>query len=161
TAVPEEELAEYDRVFVASRSYTERLSTSLGDKVCELLQCTDPAVFRPADEIVPDLPTAIFVGNSRKVRRKIVDDAIAAGLDFAVCGGDWAGLIDQKHLLHDFIPNEELYRYYSSATVVLNDHWPDMQEHGFISNRLFDAGACAAAIVSDQVSGLASVFGDT
>jgi O-antigen biosynthesis protein len=112
--VPEQELAEYNRVFVASRSYARRLAASLGDKVCELLQCTDPAVFHPADTIIPDLPTAIFVGNSRKVLRKVVDDAIAAGFDFAVCGGDWEHLIDKGHVLCDFIPNDELHRYYSS-----------------------------------------------
>jgi spore maturation protein CgeB len=90
-----------------------------------------------------------------------VDDAVAAGIDFGVCGGDWDKIIDPSHVLCEFIPNHDLRLYYSSAKVVLNDHWPDMQRHGFISNRLFDAGACAAAIISDDVSELASVFGDS
>jgi spore maturation protein CgeB len=35
-----------------------------------------------------------------------------------------------------------------------------MQKKGFISNRLFDAAACGAAIVSDKISGLEEVFDD-
>ena len=42
-----------------------------------------------------------------------------------------------------------LNRYYSSAKIVLNDHWPDMRAHGFLSNRLYDALACGAFVISD------------
>jgi spore maturation protein CgeB len=43
---------------------------------------------------------------------------------------------------------------YSSASIVLNDHWPDMAAHGFISNRIFDALAAGALVISDPVEGL-------
>jgi spore maturation protein CgeB len=43
--------------------------------------------------------------------------------------------------------------------VVLNDHWDDMREQGFYSNRLFDAAACGARIVSDHLDGLEELFG--
>ena len=65
-----------------------------------------------------------------------------------------------ERVLGDYIPNNELRRYYSSAKVVLNDHWPDMRTEGFISNRIFDAGACGALILSDSVAGLNSLFDD-
>lgn len=35
-----------------------------------------------------------------------------------------------------------------------------MAEGGFLSNRLFDAAACGAMIVSDRVKGLEAVFGE-
>jgi spore maturation protein CgeB len=44
--------------------------------------------------------------------------------------------------------------------VLLNDHWPSMREQGFISNRIFDAGACGALVVTDEVADLEAVFGD-
>ena len=50
---------------------------------------------------------------------------------------------------------------YRSAGVALNDHWPDMAKHGFLSNRLFDAAASGARVVSDDVAGIKEVFGET
>lgn len=160
-AVAEDELRGYDHVFVASESYAKQLAKRLGDRVSPLLQCTDPGLFHPGGAPPDgDLPAAIFVGNSRKVRRKVVDDAIKAGVDVGVFGGDWEGLIPPRLVRSDFVPNVDLHRYYSAAGVVLNDHWPDMRREGFLSNRLFDAGACGAAIISDDAEGLKEVFGD-
>ncbi len=47
----------------------------------------------------------------------------------------------------------ELARYYSSASIVLNDHWDDMRDEGFISNRIYDALACGAFVISDRRRG--------
>jgi spore maturation protein CgeB len=35
-----------------------------------------------------------------------------------------------------------------------------MKEHGFISNRLFDAAACGALILTDYVKGIEDIFGN-
>jgi spore maturation protein CgeB len=48
---------------------------------------------------------------------------------------------------------------YAAAGVVLNDHWDDMRADGFVSNRLFDAAACGARVVTDDVAGLDGLFG--
>ena len=56
--------------------------------------------------------------------------------------------------------NEDLGALYASAGVVLNDHWDDMRRDGFLANRLFDVTACAARLVTDEIDGLAEVFGD-
>ena len=57
------------------------------------------------------------------------------------------------------VPNAELGRLYASAGVVLNDHWADMRRDGFVSNRLFDAAACGARVLSDDVAGASELFG--
>jgi spore maturation protein CgeB len=57
------------------------------------------------------------------------------------------------------VPNEELPSLYRAAGVVLNDHWDDMRRCGFLSNRLFDLAACGARVVTDEIVGLADVFG--
>ena len=57
------------------------------------------------------------------------------------------------------MPNTELGRLYASAGVVLNDHWADMRRDGFVSNRLFDAAACGARVLSDDVAGASELFG--
>lgn len=159
--VSEDELRGFDHVFVASTAHAEHLAHVLGDRVSPLLQCSDPDVFRPCGTTdVPELPAALFVGNSRRVRRQIVEDALTAGLDFGVYGGDWSELLPPGIVKSHFVPNGELYRYYGADRIVLNDHWPDMRRQGFLSNRLFDAGLCGAAVISDEASGLQDVFGD-
>ena len=44
--------------------------------------------------------------------------------------------------------------------MVLADHWPDMAAGGFVANRVFDAVAAGARVVSDDVPGLGALFGD-
>ena len=51
-------------------------------------------------------------------------------------------------------------RAYASAAVVLNDHWDDMRELGIVSNRIFDALACGAVVISDHLPELEQRFGD-
>lgn len=43
---------------------------------------------------------------------------------------------------------------------MLNDHWAEMRAWGLVSNRLFDAAACGARIISDPIDGLEEIFGD-
>jgi len=47
---------------------------------------------------------------------------------------------------------------YSSAGVVLNDHWRTMQAWGFVSNRSFDVLACGTPVISDHVAGVDELF---
>ena len=100
----------------------------------------------------------VFVGNSRKQLRPIVKDAISAGLNPAVYGTRWKWRIKRKYIAGQHIKNEDLGEFYASAGVVLNDHWETMQKNGFISNRLFDAAACGAVVVSDDVAGIDDIF---
>ncbi len=155
-----EEYEEYDHIFVASHSYTEELQKQVNVPVQTLLQCTDPNLFYPNEEGYEEVGEVLFVGNSRKVYRQIVKDAVESGLKVDVYGTNWDDLLPSDYLKGEHIPNQILRRYYSKCGVLLNDHWDTMREKGFISNRLFDAAACGATIVSDKISGLEEVFGD-
>ncbi len=154
------EYEQYDHIFLASLSYVEDLKKRINVPVESLLQCTDPDVFYPDTEGEEEVGSVVFVGNSRKVYRKIVKDALESGIKVDVYGTNWEYFISPDYLKGEHIPNEILRRYYTRADVILNDHWDTMSRYGFISNRLFDAAACGATIVSDQVSGLDEVFGD-
>ena len=149
--------AAYDVVFVASESLSKQLAEATSVPVLPLLQATDPARFHPA----PDGPRheVLFVGNSRGVRRPILDALAPSTHDLAVYGGGWTPkLLDPSRLRGRWIPNEELHRYYSGADIVLSDHWRDMREEGLISNRVFDALASGAFVISDRVLGLDEAF---
>jgi hypothetical protein len=153
-----EECDRSDVVLVASERFAADLRERCSVPVHVLEQATDPAVFFPdADEAqAHDL---VFVGNSRKVMRRIFTDLLPTDHDLAVWGGDWDGLIDPRHVVGTYLSNADVRRVYSSAAIVLNDHWDDMREHGFASNRLYDAVACGALVLSDRIDGLEQRFG--
>ena len=148
----------FDEVYAAGGKWAEYMSDESGKKVEFLPQCTDPNVFHLTEVDQEFAGKVLFVGNSRNVLRPIVRDAIAADMDVAVYGGGWEGLIDKKYIKGTFIPNDKLANAYSSAEIVLNDHWADMRDWGFISNRLFDAAASGATIISDNVAPLDDIF---
>jgi spore maturation protein CgeB len=152
-----EEYNQYQHVFIASEFWASEIAPKVDVPVEAMLQCTDPELFYPDpdDRYKHDL---LFVGNSRGVYRKIIKDLLPTEEDLAVYGAGWEGLIDKKYIKGEHIPNNELRKVYSSCKVLLCDHWDDMRDKGFLSNRLFDASACGAFIISDKVRGAEEVF---
>jgi len=154
------EVRGFDLVFAASASWSEQFSRRAGREILPLLQATD------VDRFVPRAPgdgfsrPAVFVGGNHSGReRTIVTDALAAGVDLRVIGGGWADVVPAPVLEADHVDNRDLSAVYRSASRVLADHWPEMAELGFIQNRLFDAVASGARVISDEVAGLREVFG--
>jgi spore maturation protein CgeB len=131
-----------------------------GINVTPLLQATNPNKFFPG---VGDPDTGdeiLFVGNTRNVYRQIIRDSVEVGISPSVYGKDWDRFVSKELIKGTFVPNDEVAAKYRSAGVVLNDHWPDMAKHGFLSNRLFDAVAAGARVISDAAAGLKDVFGE-
>ena len=153
-----EEVAQFDLVYAASTSWSARMSREWGFPVESLLQCTDTRWFHP-DRAEPDTgPDLLFVGNSRGVYRYAVRSALAVGADLTLHGNDWTEFVDREHIASGGVANEEVGALYASAGVVLNDHHLDMRRDSFASNRLFDAAACGARILSDRIDGLEETF---
>jgi hypothetical protein len=152
-----EALRHLDHVHVASGPLAARLAAD-GVPASPLLQATDPARFRPT----PGGPhhELLYVANSRNVRRRIPDDLLPTDHELAIYGLGWTDdLVDTRHVVGDHVRNADLPAHYSAADLVLNDHWDDMRDQGFLSNRLYDASACGACVVTDHVDGLEDVFG--
>jgi len=147
----------YDLVFAASESFAADLAGRIDRPVRALHQATDPDRFYP-DASGPK-HALLFVGNSRGARRPILDALAGTDHDLAVYGGAWTPeLLDPRYLRGTWIPNDDLHRYYSGAEIVLNDHWADMRQEGFVSNRVYDALASGAFVVSDAVPGIEDRF---
>ena len=148
----------YDLVCVASAQFAESLRPETSAPVIVLDQATDPDVFHPdpAPGVAHDL---VFVGNSRGVRRRVLEDLLPTDHGLAVYGSGWEGVVDARYVTATHVPNEELRRVYSSASIVLADHWDDMREFGFVANRIYDAVACGAFVISDPVDGVEERFG--
>jgi len=154
------ELAAYSYVFVASGRLAQQWSRELGPRVEPLLQCTDRGLFFPDPPGSGRNRDILFVGNSRNIFRPAVRATIEAGLVPTVYGTRWESLIDASYIKGSVIPNAMVGDLYRKAGVVLNDHWPDMQRAGLLSNRVFDVLACGASIVSDDVTDLPAGFSD-
>lgn len=152
------ECAGYDLVAVASRTHAETLAGLTSTPVFTLEQATDHRLFWPDPD--PSLAhDVVFVGNSRGVRRQALEWLLPTDRDVAVWGSDWDGLIDKRYVVGDYIRNDELRHVYASAKLILVDHWPDMREYGYISNRVYDALASGAMVVSDFVPGIEEQLG--
>lgn len=152
--------SEFDLVYSAGPAWAAESARRSGREVRTLLQATNPDRFQPTGPATAGLDV-LFVGRTRGVFRPIVRDAIAVGADLAVFGDGWEAFIDPAFIRAEQLPNDDLPAAYRGARVVLNDHWADMAKLGFLSNRLFDAAACGARVISDPVPGLADVFGPT
>ena len=148
-----DELRGFDHVFVASEVWARQLAKS-GHACQTLLQCTDSARFYPMPPEPSLASPALFVANSRNVLRTVVREAVEQDLALDIYGELWEGLAPAEWIRAPKIDNVDLPRHYASAEVVLNDHWASMREGGFVSNRIFDALACAAPLVTDRIAGL-------
>ena len=147
----------YDHVFVASDPFAAEMASLANVPVTALHQATDPERFKPT--LGGPRHELLFVANSRGVRRRIVEDLAGTSHDLAVFGRGWTpNLLEPRFLKGERIANDDLARYYSAASIVLNDHWDDMGAEGFISNRVYDALACGAFVISDDVEGIAAEF---
>jgi len=147
----------YDLVLAASARRAAELAPRTATPVAVLAQATDPERFLP-DPTGP-AHALLFVGNSRRARRRILADLLPTRHDLAVYGRNWTpDLIDPRHVRGDHVPNDELHRWYASAAIVLNDHWEDMRAAGYLSNRLYDALAAGAFVISDHVEGIEEAF---
>jgi spore maturation protein CgeB len=158
--VTAKECEKYDLVLVASASHAQWLRDQVATPVVFMPQATDNRRFKPLEPRKDLVTEVLFVGNSRGQNRPVVEWAVASGLPLTVYGSGWEGRIPAAYVRGEYFPNEELASLYASAKVVLNDHWPDMRDRGFISNRIYDALAAGSVVVSDPVAGLEETFGD-
>lgn len=159
-AIDPAELDEADLVLVASRRFADALREQTTTPVEVLLQATDHRRFRPVAPDPAHRHPVTVVAKTRDVRRAVVADALDAGLRPAIYGSGWREIVDPSLVVADHVPNELLPVVYSSAGVVLNDHWDTMRAWGFISNRIFDVLACGAPLISDDLPEVAQLFGD-
>ena len=158
--VSAEELAPFDLIYAASPLWAAHMTQQLGREVRVLHQATNPAKFNvdvPIDESIDDL---VFVGGARPEvsGRPMVSMALESTSKIGLWGPNWKRFAPASAVRGDFLPFDQAPTVYRSAGVVLNDHWQDMAEWGFISNRTFDAVAAGTPVITDPVAGL-ELFG--
>lgn len=143
------EMRQYQHSFIASNFHYKKLQQQNINNISLLHQCADLNLFHPLKREKPKNEALLFVGNSRNVYRKAVKYAIELGLPIDVFGGGWKQFIPAKYIKAEFVANEKLNKLYNSYAIVLNDHWDDMLDYGYASNRMFDVTASGATLLSD------------
>jgi Glycosyl transferases group 1 len=157
-SVEDHELEAADLVLVASSRFAEHVRRRTDAPVEVLLQATDHHRFRPRPTDPTHRHDVTIVAKTRDVMRPAVADALTGGLRPRIYGEGWRDLVDSELIVADHVDNEALPVVYSSAGVVLNDHWRTMRAWGFVSNRLFDVLACGTPVISDPVDGIGELF---
>ncbi|MGI8900188.1 MAG: glycosyltransferase [Nocardioides sp.] len=153
------ELEQFDLVFAASQPWSTAMTERSGRPVIPLLQATETAPLPSGCPVVERSREALFVGKMDEDRdRRLVLQAVEAGIPLAVHGPGWQGLPSEVWR-SGYVPNDQLPDLYRKHAVVLADHWPDMARHGFVANRVFDALAAGAMVISDDVLGIEDVLG--
>jgi len=149
----------FDLVFAASERWSADMSERSGRPVIPLLQATEMGPLPSGVPVAERSPEALFVGKRDEDReRPLVLQAVAAGIPLAVHGPGWEGL-PSGVWRSEYVPNDQLPGLYRRHGVILADHWPDMAGHGFIANRVFDALAAGARVISDDVLGIEDALG--
>jgi hypothetical protein len=156
--IDDAELEVADLILVASPRFADHLRARIDTPVEVMLQATDHRRFMPRPVDPAHRHDVTVVAKTREVLRPVVADALAAGLRPRIYGGGWRELVDPSLVVADHIDNRVLPTVYSSAGVVLNDHWGTMKAWGFVANRLFDVLACGTPVISDAVDGLTGLF---
>ena len=154
------ELTQPDHIFYASEKLREHFGSELSVPSGVLPQCTDPEVMKRSGKSTLS-PELLFVGNSRKVYRRILKDLLPTDHELKIYGKDWDEFEDvKKYVVSNYLDNNIVADAYHNAAILLNDHWDDMREFGIISNRIFDALCASAFVISDEVAGIHDVLGD-
>ena len=120
--IPQGEYERFDLVYFASEKLCRKWENELKTKCDVLLQCADPDVMKStAGEKKYDL---LFIGNSRRVYRQIVQDALTLDYPLTIYGRHWEAFEEaQKCVREPYMPNDQVGQAYRDAKIVLNDHW--------------------------------------
>ena len=155
-------LGEVDAVASASKRFIEEYVLSNGYKGQYIPQYTNKERFKEASSEADKQFEVLFVGSDHTGKgRKSVDYALMANANLSVFGKFWDKSLGRDVLKGSYIDNDELYKYYGNAKIVLNDHRKDMAYWGFVSNRIYDVSASGGFVFTDYVKEIEVEYGDS
>lgn len=156
--IKKKELNKYDIIISASEAFCQKLQKQ-GYNAFYLPQFTNAERFCHKDD-TEYKNKILFVGAPHMGMRNSVYYALKNNLPISIYGHSWDKYIDKSYIKGNLINNTELYKYYSNADIVLNDHMQAMKDNGFISNRIYDVTACKGFIISDYMPEIEKIYGD-
>ncbi|MCM1322748.1 MAG: glycosyltransferase [Acetobacter sp.] len=155
-------LDEVDVVASASKRFANEVISAQGIAAIYVPQFTNPERFKLAEVETDKTYPVLFVGSNHSgYGREVVDFALLVKTQLSVFGKFWEKNLTPETLKGQYIDNDELYRYYANAGVVLNDHRADMRFYGFVSNRIYDVTASGGFVLTDYLPEIEEIYGDS
>ena len=153
-----EELDAFDGIATPSRDFYDYV-IGAGYAAVLLPEFTDPSIFfpvAPREDLARDL---LYVGDNDR-HSQAVAAAMDAKLPIEIFGRFWAGNIDDVYIKGEYIHENDLNAYFSSAKINLVNVSAHEAEIGIIPSRIFDVAASKGFIIAPYNKAIEAAFGD-
>ncbi|MBR5154335.1 MAG: glycosyltransferase [Alphaproteobacteria bacterium] len=153
-----EELGAYDGIATSSRDFYNYIRGT-GYAGVYLPEFTDPSVFYP--NVKPNLERdLLYVGDNDR-HSPAITAALEAKLPLEIFGRFWQGNIDEEFIKGEYIHDNELASYFSSAKINLVNISVHESELGIIPSRVFDIAASKGFMIAPYNKEVEATFGDS
>ncbi len=152
-----EELDAFDGIATSSREFYNYVLNA-GYATVYLPELTDPSIFYPAprEDLVRDL---LYVGDNDR-HSQAVALALEAKLPVEIYGRFWTTNIDENYIKGEYIHENDLGAYFSSAKINLVNVSNHEAEIGIIPSRVYDIAASKGFMIAPYNKEIEAVFGD-
>lgn len=152
-----EEMDSYDAIATSSHDFYNYVMGA-GYAGLYLPEFTDPSVFYPA--VKPELERdLLYVGDNDRHSLAIAT-ALEAELPVEIFGRFWEGNIDNGYVKGEYIHDNDLGAYFSSAKINLVNVAPHESEIAIIPSRVYDIAASKGFMLAPYNKEIEAVFGD-
>lgn len=153
-----EEMDAYDGIATSSHDFYNYV-ISAGYAALYLPEFTDPSVFYPS--VKPELErNLLFVGDNSR-HSPAIAMALEAKLPLEIYGRFWQGNIDDEYIKGEYIHDNDLNAYFSSAKINLVNIAAHESEIGIIPSRVFDIAASKGFMIAPYNKEIEAIFGDS
>jgi len=152
-----EELNAFDGIATSSRDFYDYVMAQ-GFAAAYVPEFTDPSIFYPAprEDLVRDL---LYVGDNDR-NSPAMRAALDAGLPVEIYGRFWNGNVDDNYIKGEYIHDNDLGAFFSSAKINLVNISDHESEIGIIPSRVFDIASSHGFMIAPYNKAIEAVFGD-
>lgn len=156
-SLEEEELKGFDGIATSSPGFYGYVM-SAGYAAVFLPEFTEPSIFYPAPrkELERDV---LYVGDNNRHSQAIAM-ALEAKLPIDIFGRFWVGNVDEEYFKGEYIRDEDLGAYFSSAKINLVNITENEAKIGIIPARVYDVAASKGFMITPYNAEIEKVFGD-